>query len=84
MFAVIWSHSKLLDNPDNIHVLTLFLYFSDMGPVEAAGQPGQHPRADLQVQGDGQQLRHVPQPRQEVPVRLVRGEFISMLKGIVS
>jgi hypothetical protein len=53
-----------------------------MGPVEAAGQPGQHPRADLQVQGDGQQLRHVPQPRQEVPVWLVRGGSLKIKKNI--
>ena len=28
------------------------------------------------MRGDGQQLRDVPQPRREVPVRLVRGKLI--------
>ena len=45
----------------------------DLGPEQAPGQPGQHPRADLQVQGDGQQLRDVSQSGQQVPVWMVSG-----------
>lgn len=48
----------------------------DLGPEQAPGQPRQHPRADLPVQGDGQQLRDVSQPGREVSVRLVPGKEI--------
>ena len=51
----------------------------DLGPEQAAGQPGQHPRADLPLQGDGGQLRHVPQSGREVPVWLVSGNNIKDL-----
>ena len=45
----------------------------DLGPEQAPGQPGQHPRVDLPVQGDGQQLWAVPQSGREVPVWVVSG-----------